>query len=139
MNQYSEDVVSSWRNKINNSLSENGIQLINAFLNTYGTVNYLFITDSLDSKDIKIYSRQSTIENQRKEVAELLTSKESLIKKLYEYKKSGYLKLEPVNISRGNSAILFLLDDNSLCGIIFTPESFINKFLGSKMHSIAGN
>jgi len=139
VNQYSEDVVSSWRNKINNSLSENGNQLINAFLNAYGTVNYLFITDSLNSRDVKIYSRQSTIENERKEVAELLASINSIIKKLYEYKKSGYLKLEPVNISRGNSAILFLLDDNSLCGIIFTPESFINKFLGSKMQSVAGN
>jgi two-component system phosphate regulon sensor histidine kinase PhoR len=86
VNQYSEDVVSSWRNKINNSFSENGNQLINAFLNVYGTVNYLFIADSLNSKDIKIYSRQSTIENERKDVAELLTSKESIIKKLYEYK-----------------------------------------------------
>ena len=86
VNQYSEDVVSSWRNKINNSFSENGNQLINAFLNVYGTVNYLFIADSLNSKDIKIYLRQSTIENERKDVAELLTSKESIIKKLYEYK-----------------------------------------------------
>ena len=42
VNQYSEDLVSSWRNKINNSLSDK--ELMDAFLKVYGSVNYVFIT-----------------------------------------------------------------------------------------------
>jgi two-component system phosphate regulon sensor histidine kinase PhoR len=139
INQYSEDVVSSWRNKINNSHSVEEDELINAFLNTYGPVNYLFITDSLDSKNLKIYSKKNPTGKERSLISELLASKENIIKRLYTYKKSGYLKLEPVEISPGNSSVLFLLDDNSLCGVIFNPVTFINQLLNSKMRSIAGN
>ena len=137
INQYSEDVVSSWRNKINNSLAGKGDELIKAFLNVYGPVNYVFITDSLNGKNLRIYSKHE-IKDERKIVSELLASKEKIIIRLYAYKKNGYLKLEPIDISQANSSVLFLLDDNSLCGVVFNPETFINQLLDSKMRSIAG-
>ncbi|HSD63817.1 MAG TPA: hypothetical protein VLB50_08455, partial [Ignavibacteriaceae bacterium] len=43
VNQYSEDLISSWRNKLNNSLTDK--ELVNAFLKVYGSVNYVFIAD----------------------------------------------------------------------------------------------
>ncbi len=139
VNQYSEDVVSGWRNKINNSLSGKGEELINAFLNDYNSVEFVFITDSPNGSNLRIYSKQVKVKDIRENVSELLALKEKIIKRLYTYKKSNYLKLEPVEISHNNSSVLFLLDDNSLCGVIFNPVAFINQLLDSKMRSIAGN
>ena len=53
VNQYSEDLVSSWRNKINNSLPNE--ELIDAFLKVYPSVNYVFITQPSEEGNIKIY------------------------------------------------------------------------------------
>lgn len=139
VNQYSEDVVSSWRNKINNSVSGNDDKLINAFLKVYNPVSYVFIADSMNINKMKVFSKQSNSEEERLSALEILQSKASVIDRLYNYKKSGYLKLEPVDISSDNCVVLFLLDNNSLCGVVFNPVTFIRQLLDSKMRSIAGN
>lgn len=139
VNQYSEDVVSGWRNKINNSVTGSNESLITAFLNLYDPVNYIFISDSSGDKNLKVYSKQSRTEGDRLAALKVLDAQKIIIKRLYSYKKSGYLKLEPVNISPGSSAVLFLLDNNSICGVVFNPSSFIKQQLESKMKSIAGN
>ncbi len=139
INQYSEDLVSSWRNRINNSLSGNDEESIKEFLNVYSSLNFVFVTDSSAGSNIKVYSKQETAGNQILITSELLKSKESTIKRLYTYKKNNYLKLEPVEISPTNSLVLFLLEDNLLCGVVFNPDKFIYQLLDSKMKSIAGN
>ncbi len=139
INQYSEDLVSSWRNRINNSLSGNDEESIKEFLNVYSSLNFVFVTDSSAGSNIKVYTKQETAGNQTLVTSELLKSKESIIKRLYTYKKNNYLKLEPVEISPTNSLVLFLLEDNSLCGVVFNPDKFIYQLLDSKMKSIAGN
>ncbi len=139
VNQYSEDVVSSWRNKINNSVSEDNKNSINLFLKLYAPVNYIFITDSSRSSNIHVYSRNGNIKNDSTSALNIVNSEKKIIDRLYTYEKSGYLKLEPVSLSADLSAVLFLLDDNSLCGIVFKPDKFINQQLDSKMKSIAGN
>ncbi len=136
VNQYSEDLMSSWRNKINNSLSDH--KLIDAFLKVYGSINYVFIADTNGAGIIQIYPEEKT-KSERETVTALLSAKQTVIKKLYEYKKSGYLKLEPVDINPENSTVFFILNDNSLCGVNFNPVTFINQLLNSKMQSIAGN
>jgi two-component system phosphate regulon sensor histidine kinase PhoR len=137
VNQYSEDVVSSWRNKINNSVSDNSDKFINAFLELYNPVSFIFIADSTNGTNPRVYSRQSSRESES--VSRILRLNKGIIDRLYSYKKSGYLKLEPVNISADNSAVLFLLDDNTLCGVVFSPVAFIRQLLESKMKSVAGD
>jgi signal transduction histidine kinase len=139
VNQYSEDVVSSWRNKINNSISGNNEELINGFLSIYSSVNFIFIKDSSSQGTLKIYSRQKEKNDQKVIASGLLTRITNTIERLYAYKKNNYLKLEPVEISSDNSVILFLLNNNSICGVVFNPVIFIDRLLESKMRSIAGN
>ncbi len=139
VNQYSEDVVSSWRNKINNYVSADEAGSVKDFLNTYEIVNYIFVADSTDGRDLKIFSRKADLINSKEEAAHLLIKKSSDLNRLYTYKQSGYLKLEPENTGSETSAVLFLLDDNKICGIVFNSYGFITKLLDSKMKSIAGN
>lgn len=139
VNQYSEDVVSSWRNKINNAVSEDNKELINYFLELYDPVNFIFIADSSGRENPDIYSTNGNTGNDRTTALQILKSQNNIIKRLYTYGKSGYLKLEPVSLTPDLSAVLFLLDDNSLCGVIFNSAEFINKQLDSKMKSIAGS
>ena len=139
VNQYSEDVVSSWRNKINNAVSAENDESINYFLKLYDPVNYIFITDSSGGDNLKVFSKRDNTAKDSITSAQIITSRKDIIQRLYTYGKSGYLKLEPVSLSPDLSAVLFLLDNNSLCGIIFNSAEFINKQLDSKMESIAGN
>ena len=138
VNQYSEDVVSSWRNKINNAVSEDNEELISYFLKLYDPVNFIFIADSSGREKPSIFSKANS-GNERTTALQILNSQNHIIKRLYTYGKSGYLKLEPVSLTPELSAVLFLLDDNSLCGVIFNSAEFINKQLDSKMKSIAGS
>ncbi len=139
VNQYSEDIVSSWRNKINNSISGNDYKLINAFLKVYNPVSYVFIADSLNGNNLRIFSKQFNPEEEKLSASEILRSKAGIIERLYSYKKSGYLKLEPVDFSSDYCVVLFLLDNNSLCGVVFTPVTFCRQLLDSKLRSIAGD
>ncbi|HSD64504.1 MAG TPA: HAMP domain-containing sensor histidine kinase, partial [Ignavibacteriaceae bacterium] len=100
--------------------------------------NYVFIADGPDGSNLRIYPEQKG-SSEKETVTGLLSSKQEVIKKLYDYKKNGYLKLEPVDISPANTMALFILNDNSLCGVSFNPVVFINQLLNSKMQSIAGN
>ncbi len=139
VNQYSEDVVSSWRNKINNSVSGENKSSINLFLKLYAPVNFIFITDSSRTSAIRVYSGNNNTTNDSITALQIVNRQKEIINRLYTYGKSGYLKLEPVSLSSDLSAVLFLLDDNSLCGVIFNPYTFIRQQLDSKMRSIAGN
>ena len=139
VNQYSEDVISNWRNKINIAVSGNYEKFINAFLDATAPVSYIFITDSLNGKNLRIFSGSGGTGNEKLSALKILNSEADIINRLDVYKKGGYLKLEPVDFSHDSSAVIFLLDDNSICGIIFNPVMFIDQFLDSKMKSIAGD
>ncbi len=139
VNQYSEDVVSSWRNKINNSISGDNKNSINLFLKLYAPVNFIFITDSSRISDVITFSRYDNTNSDSETALQVVRREKKIIDRLYTYGKNGYLKLEPVSLSSDLSAVLFLLDDNSLCGVVFNPETFISQQLESKMKSVAGN
>jgi two-component system phosphate regulon sensor histidine kinase PhoR len=139
VNQYSEDVISSWRNKINNSVSGKSESLMRAFLNIYNPVNYVFLDDTMNGKNLRIFSKRSDQGGEERTASEILHTKKYIIERLYDYKKNGYLKLEPIEISSDKCVVLFLLEDNSVCGVVFDPVLFIDQLLESKMRSIAGN
>ncbi len=139
VNQYSEDVVSSWRNKINNAVSGKNEGLINTFLKQNEPLSYIFIADSSQGENLTVFSKQGNTRNDSITSLQIIGSRKQIIERLYTYGNSGYLKLEPLSLSPDLSAVLFLLDDNSLCGLIFNSAKFINQQLDSKMKSIAGN
>jgi len=139
VNQYSEDLVSSWRNKINNSVLDKKYESTVSFLNANNTVSYVFTADSVNGENLRVFEREGENEKERGSAAEILRANTVVINRLYTYKKSGYLKLEPVDISSDSTAVVFLLDDNSVGCVVFNSASFINQLLDSKMKSIAGN
>ncbi len=139
VNQYSEDLVSSWRNKISNAVQDKKPESIASFLNANKTVSYVFTADSVNGENLRVFERNSLDEKEKSAAIEILRANTGIIDRLFTYKKSGYLKLEPADISSDSTAVIFLLDDNSICGVVFNSASFINQLLVSKMRSIAGN
>lgn len=139
VNQYSEDVVSSWRNKINNAVSGNNKELINSFLKQTDPLIFVFIADSSEGDHLTIFTKQGKTRNDSLTSLQIISGQRNIIERLYTYGNIGYLKLEPITLTSESSAVLFLLDDNSLCGLIFNSAEFISQQLDSKMRSIAGD
>ena len=98
VNQYSEDVISSWRNKINNSVVGNNDKLIGDFLKAYNPVSYVFIADSVKGEDLKVFSDRVNAQEEKVSALNILHQKVDILNRLYVYKKGGYLKLEPVQV-----------------------------------------
>jgi two-component system phosphate regulon sensor histidine kinase PhoR len=135
VNQYSEDVVSQWRNKIINGLSNPSGKLM-PFFNLYSPIDLVFTVDSLNT--ISLYSKSGINDSMKAITNSILDSNKNPIDKLRAYKKEGYLKLEPVKLSPVSSCVIFLLDDNTLCGIIFNSSLFVREMLSPKIRGISG-
>jgi len=148
INQYSDDVVSSWASDIDAILKSNNIykkERFHEFMNGHQSVNWIFLSDSINQAEI--YSKVGDDEQKQIQdtmVNNLLRDNKMSITKLYQYIKSGYRKIQPVDIKAdGKSLFLFLVTKSEnlhqLCGIIVNTESFIRENLGPKIQSVAQN
>jgi len=149
INQYSDDVVSSWASDVDDVLKKEDNQQqqekLNDFIKGHISINCLFLADTLTH--LKIFTNKTEPgENNLSEtkIKSLLATQETTIRKLYKYIKNGYRKIQPVDITDpGNSLFLFLTEhgqtQNKVCGIIVNTESFIKENLGPKIQTVAQN
>lgn len=142
INQYSEDVVSSWANRINNEQSnnqdlQNTIERIHTEMPSVQSI-YQFddqgaqVTSSILSKDSSDFYHQVDV---------LLTSEQATIDQLMNYMQSGYRKIEAIDLKDGSQMIVFITNfqNRSLINILeLDSEAFINTVLDPKIQEIAG-
>ena len=144
VNQYSEDVVTSWINRIIQDLTSKKANLEN--INAHQEILISTILANVEENKIKIFSKDSVQNNAYLDVvSKVLTEKKPLIQKLRNYLESGYQKIEPIgSITNDNKNLcLFPLRKNEIGweigGIIFDPSIFIQQALASKILQAAGD
>jgi two-component system phosphate regulon sensor histidine kinase PhoR len=142
VNQFSEDIITSWRSKLNIVLQEE-ISIPNHFTKKADSLlkinNYIvsvFFADSLDPKNTFSLQADSSYN-----IKTFLSRNSQKIKRLYTYERGGYNKVEPVTTKEGKTILIFLLDDplgiKNICVTVINPKRFINNILAAKLKEIA--
>ena len=145
VNQYSDDIVRSWSVKIQSAVDEsNGNNNVistklEKIFQDNSSIKYVIISDSAFKSNILL--KESTIEFDNYSVVPALKKIKQNISKLYKLKANQFVKIEPVKINSEENIqlLLFILDDNRICGIAIDPANFVNINLLSQIHSIARN
>jgi len=157
VNQYSEDVVSGWASRIDLLLDEyphlkpsEASVIIDSFYNQMPSLYVVFVADSVNDTDIDLLGWNSddgiiNVDYQEfnSQISKLLGQNQKLIKRLINYKKTGYRKLEPIKTSNisGESILLFIEDapdgTSRLAGMVIDPKEFTYRILSPKLQDAA--
>ena len=141
-NQFSEDVISAWRSKLNliikESVSDPGYfnRKTDSLISANDYIISVIFTDSLNTQNT-----YSLPDDYSYDIKTLLRENYNKIKRLYTYERGGYNKIEPVAGKDGSIILIFLLDDplehKNICITVIDPVRFINNVLGTKLRAIA--
>jgi len=152
VNQYSEDVVSSWATQIDILLQKLAFideyksrRTIDSFFNNYPSLDMIMLADSIkDERLIFIYaSGTSFFYNElNNEYRKTLSDNEKTIRRLFTYKRGNYRKIENMRSdSTGDTELLVFVDEapgrNKLRGITLDPQMFIYRILSPKIQEVA--
>lgn len=159
VNQYSEDVVSSWASQssllieqLQSSDLQSGQKLLNRFYDEHVSLEMIFIADRPDDSDLEfvypdIFRNQlvnSYSEGElNKIISNTLSANQRIINRLYTYQRGGYRKIEPLKSDQlqRHSLLIFTLaqegESKSLCGMIIDPETFVFRILSPKIQAVA--
>ena len=145
LNQYSDDVINSWANAIDNpqndplkidSLVENLIHRNLALKAVF------FASDTSIAKYYadSVFSFESN--NEKDFIINALSKNETEIQKLLKYFDAGYRQIHPVKTDlERTSLLLFAMtsqeNENNICGLFVDSEDFIKENLGPKFQSMA--
>ena len=157
VNQYSEDVVSSWASRIDLFLDEipklkasESSAVIDSFYSQMPSLFVVFVADSIHDEQIELpgWSEKDDFisvdfKQLNSRIINLIVKNESLIKRLYTYKQAGYRKLEPVETdsTEGGSILLFIEQTpqgtSRITGMVIDPKEFTYRILSPKLQEVA--
>lgn len=155
VNQYSEDVISNWRSKLNLLLNEKISHpeyfkaKTDSFFSINNAISSIIFADSLEAKVTSEFfppfglQKNDYHNNHFFNIKKFLTRNSPKITKLYTYERGGYTKIEPLPSESTDSStiLIFLLDDpqniNNICIMSINPIKFVRDVLGSKIKEIA--
>jgi len=157
VNQYSEDVVSSWASKIDRFLDEESVlnaedysAVVDSFYDQMPSLYAVFVADSTNDESIELPGWNS-VNNKllvdsiqfNSQIKKLLIKNQGIIKRLFTYKSSSYRKLEPVETDSSDegSVILFINQSsdgiNRIIGMLIDPKEFTYRILSPKLQDVA--
>ena len=157
VNQYSEDVVSSWASRIDLFLDEKpGLNareysaIVDSFYDQMPSLNAVFVADSINDESIELPGWNN---NEIKLLADsiqfnlkvknLLVKNQGIVERLLTYKLAGYRKLEPIETdsSAGGAVILFIDEApdglRKITGMLIDPKEFTYRILSPKLQEVA--
>ncbi len=149
VNQYSDDIVSSWRSNINLQLYQNKNaasvkSAVDSILNLNSAIQFLFFADSINAKAFNLQiSKTDSIDTD--ELKNVFKNSNEKLSRLFTYKRGSFFKIEPVQTQLKNdfTLLLFLINDpNSkfnIAGIVIDPQKFVTENLSQKIQSVAEN
>ena len=147
VNQYSDDIVSSWRSSINLQFLENQNRNaykagIDSIVKLNSAIQYLFFADSLNSSEFNFtISKSNSIDTI--ELKNIYANAEDKIRRLFTYKRGGFYKIEPIETQINNKyqLLIFLTKDPeeefNIAGVLINPEKFVKDYLSQKLQSVA--
>ncbi|MCB0743423.1 MAG: hypothetical protein KDC67_05930, partial [Ignavibacteriae bacterium] len=149
INQYSEDIVSSWMNKINTTISLNeklNINDLQKLLSDNNSINSIFISD-INFNSSSFFSYSSSNENKIKQdsIVNFLNTKKNLVAKLQSYLDANYRKIEPLGKITNEDLYLCIFPLRTkdgikkIGGIFLNPNTFIQQNLAPKISQAGGD
>ena len=156
VNQYSEDVVSSWAKRINEFLDESNkaktkfnTKKVDSLYDEFPSLMMICVADSINDKNIEIITPKDEtgyfqFDNSEilPRLRKILIRNEAVLKRLITYKKEGYRKLEPLKSdSLAEVSLLAFIDNYSsnkkiIC-LVIDPKVFVQRILSSKIQEAA--
>ncbi|MGD1892340.1 MAG: sensor histidine kinase [Cyclobacteriaceae bacterium] len=144
VNQYSEDIARSWTQDwswiAQDSLVDDS-EILNQFFDENYAISHVFVLDSLSASEVTFYSNEGEayFSNYEQPVLSLIREQQEGLARLYPYRESGYLKIQPIASDTSSLELLVFLTETGpqLYGFVLNPEVFINDFLGPRIHAIA--
>lgn len=148
VNQYSDDVISSWANQFNAALMDknahDSISGIPPVLNQIGAVRYIYFSD-LKNTSVAYSSEGDSLENKSIRVAldGLVKQNRERINRLIEYEQAGFRKIELMDTLHTDRPVpvFFVLKENTpayrLGALVIDLPEFIAYTLGPKMQAIS--
>lgn len=157
VNQYSEDVVSSWASRVDmfldkvpNLKREESSAVIDSFYNQMPSLLVVFIADSIDDKQIDMLGMDgsnnyiSVYYNRfNSQILDLLKTNKAVANRLFLYKQSDYRKLEPLETdTSGDVEILLFIEEtpegvSRIAGLVIDPKEFVYRILSPKLQEVA--
>lgn len=149
VNQYSDDVVSAWTSRIETGLDAAGNDSIPAkikdVLNLNACLTGVFVVDSATAKSpVKIFSLEDdSVRAMMPLVPQALEKLAWNIQQLVAYKKSGFQKMERLDIpGRPDVQCLIFIaragvHDFRVCGLLIDASLFIEDILGPRLQTVA--
>lgn len=143
VNQYSNDVISGWRSKLNvicnTQETKPGDELTSFEMELQG-VHSIFQYD-LDFNPISGGNSDKNKLKLQTEIAKLLKDSSKTINKLERYLRSGYPKVEPFNLQDENHQLLVFLiktkNKTIVNALVLNPLEFISNVLDPRIQQIA--
>lgn len=144
VNQYSNDIVSSWANRVDDLLRATDVNSsssdFRAVLETSGAVRYVYATDLNGKSAVFGHTDADKPAEIKTMLDEAVDANEPRIKRLLTYDQAGFRKLEPIS-SINLIAVFFVLDEKvknyRMGALVLDLSHFINNSLGPKMQSVA--
>ncbi|MGB5895183.1 MAG: HAMP domain-containing sensor histidine kinase, partial [Ignavibacteriaceae bacterium] len=152
VNQYSEDVISSWATQIDILLEKlehtdeyESKEMIDSFFNNYPSLVMIMLADSIRDERLIFINASGTSYDKNKlndEYRNILSGNEKTIRRLFNYKRGNYRKVETVKTdSLNDTELLVFINEapnrNELRGIILDPQMFIYRILSPKIQEVA--
>lgn len=150
VNQYSDDIISSWANRIRleareeTDSMEQYAERLQAVLSQADVVQYVYFSDLKGNSVLYSLNELDKPGSGIKLIMDNVVRKEQeRVAKLLEYEQAGFRKMEAIDeVIVGNSIpILFALDESArryvIGGIIIDLPAFIQHNLGPKMQAIS--
>ncbi len=139
INQYSEDIVNSWGNEIEDlyKKEDKTDSQFHNFLLRNSAIEEIFFCKYSDKSFIRFALKNKV--NDFKKCTTLLEKNKQVISRLFEYLKNNYRKLEPINNDL-DSYIIFAMkyeDEEIIAGIKIETSALITQTLSPKLQEIA--
>lgn len=136
VNQYSEDIITSWISRIESTTPT-------VLINNTRSIDFIFIQDS--SGALKFYPKnEADLVKIKPAVSELMDKSKTKVARLFSYGKEGYKKAEPITFQslKGTTVVLSVMaspNQNKICGIGINSNLFIKEVLGPKVLNVSQN
>ena len=149
LNQYSEDLIRSWSSKFeiayiqSNNDDKKLLKFSNDTFQNIPALQSIAVSNSTNTDNYILERKEGGLIRNKNvtNIRALLQKNEQLIRKLYEYKKTNFVKIEPVisQTDRSNQKMIFILGDDKVCVMSFDKNKFIRNNLSAKIQSITAN
>jgi len=140
INQYSEDIVSSWKKDLTRIFESSGTSA--DLINRVSEIDFAFVKEANNNLRFAGIA-QEKISYQKKEIKMILEKNKEKITRLFTFFEKGYKKIEPLPSPKNDKILLLMIglinSKKVLLGISFNPEIFIQKNLIFRLKELSGN